>query len=150
MHCLISAYKPGFWCFIAYHASPSLILTTPRFCARGFRSSDTFCASEDPGASSRLEGVGAPSPLISTFLAIAAVANGDKSFAITYLCSRRGSPIERSCYLHLRRGTYLTRGISFAYRIERRPVAESASRMTILLGRYRTFVRLVGERIESI
>lgn len=36
-----------------------------------------------------MEGDGAPSPLISTFLAIAAVANGDKSFAMTYLRETR-------------------------------------------------------------
>src|ERR1700729_4036859 len=92
-----------------YHASPSFILTIPSF---GLRS-DVF-SSQAFGAAdltTSLGSAGIPSPLISTFLFIAAVAEGDRSLAITYLHRRRGFNASRNRCTEC---ADFTRGISFA------------------------------------
>src|SRR6267154_4465732 len=86
-----------------YHASPSLILTFPRsgicWCSDATEVNDAL------SARSTEEG---PRLLSSTFLFMAAVADADRSFAMTnleedemYVCSQNSD-------------TNLTRGISFA------------------------------------
>ena len=95
-----------------------------------------------PEASGPVAVGGGPSPtaLYAIFMRIASQADGDRSFASTYL----GAATEETTLVShtdcgpvkvvippCRALTYLTSGISFAYRIERRPVAERASRMVI-------------------
>lgn len=96
---------------VTHHASPSLIEIFPGF-KMGCKISLLVSAETKE--------------FISTFLFIAAVAEGDKSFAITCL-NIIHSQQQRNAKLY-----YLTRGISFAYRMERNPVAERASRMVNL------------------
>src|ERR1700720_4198121 len=66
---------------MTHQASPSLILTMPRFALR----SDIFTSETGAITASSARYGGGPSPLISTFLSIAAVADDDKSLAIIYL-----------------------------------------------------------------
>lgn len=66
------------------------------------------------------------------FLLIAAVADSDRSFAITNLHHVSVRCPEGS----VRLVTHLTEGTSLAYRMERSPVAERASSRTNLYGLY--------------
>lgn len=102
-------------------ASPPAPAAAFMACSSGDRSSSALdSAAFGPSAGTF---PGSPTPLSATFVRIASHADGDRSFASTTLSQVSTRSREVLSLI------YLTSGISLAYRIDLRPVADRASRM---------------------
>jgi hypothetical protein len=91
-----------------------------------YQASPSFTRTFGDDVTSEPSPICAPSPLIFTFCLIAWQAAGERSLANTYL---KVGPMVKVALFGIE-FTYLTWGISFAYRMERRPVADRASNIT--------------------